>query len=74
VRTNTKNIPILLLSSKQDLIEEGHPMAVGDAEIDGFVAMNKMNGYLRVSSKSGLNVAESFTQISELMIEKNMNK
>jgi len=28
VRANTKNVPVILLSSKQDLIEEGHQMTI----------------------------------------------
>lgn len=71
VRTNTKNIPILLLSSKHDLIDEGHPFSVAREDIDAFVEKYKLAGYVQVSSKTGLNVAESFTKISELMIDRN---
>ncbi|MCF2139891.1 MAG: GTP-binding protein [Candidatus Lokiarchaeota archaeon] len=71
VQSNTKNIPILLLSSKHDLIDEGHPFSVANSDIEAFVEKHKLAGYIHVSSKTGLNVAQSFTKISELMIEKN---
>jgi small GTP-binding protein len=74
VRGNTKNVPILLLSSKQDLILEGHPMTIPKEEIEGFVTKHALRGYSAVSSKTGLNVVESFIHISELMIEKNLKK
>ena len=69
VQANTKNIPILLLSSKQDLIEEGHPMTIRMEEIEAFVKTYNIKGYIPVSSKTGTNVIESFQKISENMIE-----
>jgi len=74
VRQNTKDIPIILLSSKQDLIEEGHPFAVAKDDIESFISEEAMNNYLAVSSKTGVNVVESFEQIAELMILKSTNK
>ena len=74
VQNNTKGIPILLLSSKQDLIDEGHPFSVDLEDVDNFVKTHQLMGYLRVSSKSGMNVSESFSNISELMIQRNMKK
>jgi small GTP-binding protein len=70
VRNNTKNVPILLLSSKQDLIDEGHTSAILQEEVDKFVARNSLRGFMRVSSKTGVNVIESFQKISEMMIIK----
>lgn len=72
VRDNTTNVPIILLSSKQDLIEEGHTFAIPKMDVDDFVAKYKLKGYLPVSSKNGINVVESFTSIAEMMIEKNI--
>jgi GTPase SAR1 family protein len=74
VRQNTKNIPIILLSSKQDLIEEGHSFAVAKEDIDGFISEESLNNYMAVSSKTGVNVVESFEQIAELMISKSTNR
>ena len=71
IQTNTKSIPMMLLSSKQDLIENGHPMTILSEDIDDFVSKNDLRGYLPVSSKTGLNVIEVFTQIAEYMIERN---
>ena len=62
---------MMLLSSKQDLIENGHPMTILSEDIDDFVSKNDLRGYLPVSSKTGLNVIEVFTQIAEYMIERN---
>lgn len=72
VRNNTKEIPIILLSSKQDLIEEGHTFAIPKIDVDNFVQKHKLRGYMTVSSKTGLNVINSFAGIAEMMIEKNM--
>ena len=63
-----------MLSSKQDLIEEGHTNSVPQDDVDKFVNEQNLNGYVRTSSKTGLNVEKTFTQIAELMIEKNINK
>ncbi|MHA1521820.1 MAG: Rab family GTPase [Promethearchaeota archaeon] len=71
VRTNTKNVPIVLLSSKNDLIDDGHPFSVARVDLDEFKDKHKMVKYMPVSSKTGFNVAEAFTEISELMIQKN---
>jgi GTPase SAR1 family protein len=71
IQTNTKTVPIILLSSKQDLIEEGHLMTIPEEDVNSFVQEHSLKGYMPVSSKSGFNVIESFTMIAELMIEKN---
>ncbi|MHA1612745.1 MAG: hypothetical protein ACTSYU_11875, partial [Promethearchaeota archaeon] len=68
---NTKNVPIVLLSSKNDLIDDGHPFSVARVDLDEFKDKHKMVKYMPVSSKTGFNVAEAFTEISELMIQKN---
>lgn len=72
VRNNTKNVPIILLSSKNDLIDDGHPFSVARTDLQHFIDKNSLTGYMPVSSKTGLNVVDSFTQIAELMIEKSM--
>jgi small GTP-binding protein len=69
VRNNTKNVPILLLSSKQDIVDEGHPCAIPEEEIAAFVEKNKLIQYIKVSSKTGFNVVESFIRMSEIMID-----
>jgi small GTP-binding protein len=74
VNNNTKNVPIILLSSKQDLIDEGHTFSVPMEDVNAFVEEHQIIDYQPLSSKTGLNVVESFTRISELMIEKNRNK
>jgi small GTP-binding protein len=71
VKTNTKDVPILLLSSKHDLIDDGHPFSVAKSDLEGFIEKHKMNGYMPVSSKNGMNVQDAFTKISEMMITKN---
>jgi uncharacterized protein len=72
VQDNTKSIPIILLSSKQDLLNEGHHQAIPLSDVEKFNSDHSLRGYLPVSSKTGLNVVESFTRIAELMIEKNL--
>ena len=74
IRGNTNNIPIILLSSKQDLIDEGHNFAVPMEDVEGFMAKEGMSEYIRTSSKTGLNVETTFSKIAELMIEKNIKK
>ena len=74
MRQNTKNIPIILLSSKQDLIEAGHPFAVAQDDIESFISEENMVKYMAISSKTGINVVESFEQIAELMITKSTNR
>jgi small GTP-binding protein len=74
VRNNTKNIPIILLSSKQDLIDEGHTFAIPMEDVNGFVEREGLKGYNKVSSKTGVYVAESFGEIAEMMIEKNVKR
>ena len=74
VNNNTTNIPIILLSSKQDLINEGHSFAVPKADVDGFIEREQLRDYIPTSSKTGLNVEKTFQQIAEMMIEKNINK
>ncbi len=74
VRNNTKDIPIILLSSKQDLIDEGHSYTIPQEDIDGFVEKHKLRGFIKVSSKTGFMVKESFGNVSEMMIERNMGK
>lgn len=74
VKDNTKNIPIILLSSKQDLIEEGHNFAVPKDDLDNFINSQKLIDYIPTSSKTGMNVESTFQKIAELMIEKNLKK
>ncbi len=69
IRNNTNGIPILLISSKQDLIEEGHNFAIAQDAIDEFVEENDIQGYLPVSSKTGFNVEKAFKGITLSMID-----
>ena len=72
VRNNTKNIPILLVSSKQDLIDAGEPSQVSEGKISEFINMHGLRGYMTISATTGLHVKEMFTRICEFMIERNM--
>ena len=58
---------------KQDLIDEGHSYTIPSEDIDEFVAKHKLRGFIKVSSKTGFNVKESFGQVSEMMIERNIS-
>lgn len=74
VKDNTNDIPIILLSSKQDLIDEGHSFAVPRDDLDNFINTQKLREYIPTSSKTGMNVETTFQKIAEMMIEKNLNK
>ena len=69
IRNNTKNIPILLISTKQDLLETNHVEPISQNDIDNFIADHNLNGFLRISSKTGLNVKNAFIMIAEMIIQ-----
>ncbi|MHA1584300.1 MAG: Rab family GTPase [Promethearchaeota archaeon] len=73
VRDNTKGkIPILLVASKQDLLNEEVKMTIPIEDVENFVTKHELVEYLKVSSKMGENVTETFQSIANLMIEKNL--
>ncbi len=74
VRNNTKDIPILLLSIKQDLMDGGQSFTITMKDIDEFVARHNLRGYMKISSTTGFQVKETFKFISEFMIERHMGK
>jgi small GTP-binding protein len=69
IRRNTQNIPIILLGAKYDLIEHPSDLNIDSQEVMYFIRNNRINGYLNISSKSGLNVEECFDKLTELMVK-----
>jgi len=69
IRRNTKDIPLILLGAKYDLIEGPDLyMDIDTQEIFSFMKEHKIKGYLSVSSKTGLNVNESFENLTKQML------
>lgn len=68
IRRNTRSIPIILLGAKYDLIESPGDLNIDPQQIMSFIKYNKINGYLSISSKTGLNVNQSFDKLTELMV------
>ena len=73
VRGNTKDVPLVLISSKQDLIDDGQPFSISEDSIKEFMQKNKIQYYYKVSSKTGFNVSEVFVNLSEQMIERTLD-
>ena len=69
IRRNTQNIPIILLGAKYDLIESPSDLNIDPQQIMSFIRYNRINGYLSLSSKTGLNVDECFDTLAELMVK-----
>ncbi|MFX1510912.1 MAG: Rab family GTPase [Promethearchaeota archaeon] len=61
VRSNTDDIPILLVGTKRDVGNKNSDMAYD------YTKINNLVGYLETSSKLGLNVSEVFETIANLM-------
>ncbi|MHA1727743.1 MAG: Rab family GTPase [Promethearchaeota archaeon] len=70
IKSNTNNIPIILLGSKFDLLDSSENLAIKPDEISEFIKENNLSGYFNISSKSGKNIQESFRRIAELMLMK----
>ena len=70
IKDNTKNIPIILLGTKYDLLTSPSDLGVSVDEIVKLISTQSIQGYLNVSSKSGMNVKESFVKLTELMLSK----
>jgi small GTP-binding protein len=68
IRRNTQNIPIILLGTKYHLIKRPSDINISSQEVMSFIRSNKINGYLNISTKTGLNVSESLIKLTELMI------
>jgi small GTP-binding protein len=70
IKTNTKGeIPIILLGSKFDLLNNPKNLAVKANDITEFIKKHNLKGYLNISSKTNLNIQESFEKLSHLMLE-----
>jgi len=70
IRNNTEsNVPIILLGSKFDLLENSEDLAVKSTAITDFIEEHNLNGYLNISSKTGFNVQEAFHKLSILMLK-----
>jgi small GTP-binding protein len=70
IRKNTNNAKVVLLGTKYDLLEKPEDLAIKPDEIANFIKKHNVNGYLNVSSKSGMNVQEAFKNLSLLMSKK----
>jgi GTPase SAR1 family protein len=70
IKTNTRGeIPIILLGSKFDLLNDPRNLAVKANDITSFIKKHNLKGYLNISSKTNLNIQESFEKLSHLMLE-----
>jgi small GTP-binding protein len=69
IRNNTREIPIILLGAKYDLILRPSDLNIDPQQIISFIKLNKIDGYLSISSKTGYNVNESFNQLTKLMVK-----
>lgn len=70
IKTNTRGeIPIILLGSKFDLLNNPKSLAVKANDITDFIKKHNLSGYLSISSKTNLNIQESFGKLSLLMLE-----
>lgn len=58
--------PLLLISTKADLLEEP---SVSDEEIQKLIGEYGLKGYIRTSSKSGLNIKEIFEKLVAILEE-----
>jgi Ras-related protein Rab-11A len=67
VRKGDPNLPILFLGTKNDLTEE---IMVQDDYALSFKEEFKLMDYLRISSKSGENVAKAFDIITSRILER----
>ena len=68
IRRNTDNIPIILIGTKFDLINPKNPESIDSKGILQWMKENKMDEHIITSSKSGLNVHESFVKLTETLI------
>ena len=71
IRRNTNNIPIILLGAKYDLIERPSDLNIDSQQVMYFIRNHNINGYLNISSKTGLNVDECFDKLTEFMVKTN---
>lgn len=70
IRSNTTNIPIILLGTKYDLLESIQDLGVDTNSMIEWIKNNGINAYLNISSKTGMNVQEAFEKLTRLMIHK----
>ena len=65
VRKYDPRLPIVLLGAKDDLENQ----SVQDSYVEDFLRGNSINSYLRISSKTGFNVEESFNLLIRKIME-----
>ncbi len=69
IKDNTTDIPLILLGAKWDLVENNPEMAeISQEDITKFMAEHGIDEYIPISSKTGLNVQDSFTKLALAMI------
>ncbi len=70
IRNNTKTIPVILVGTKLDLIEEGKvEQAVSEEKVKEFLDENNILKFIKISSKNGQNVTTAFETITNLMLK-----
>jgi small GTP-binding protein len=67
VRQNDPNLPVLFIGTKTDLIED---KSVDDDYAMSFLEPLNLFSYLKISSKTGMNVEESFRLLTKQILER----
>jgi len=67
VRQNDPNLPVLFLGTKIDLIED---INVNDDYALSYLESLNLFDYLKISSKTGVNVEESFKRLTQEILER----
>ncbi len=67
VRQNNPNLPVLFLGTKIDLIED---INVNDDFALSYLESLDLFDYLKISSKTGENVEESFKRLTQEILER----
>ncbi|HEA70432.1 hypothetical protein LCGC14_1386190 [marine sediment metagenome] len=67
VRKGDPNLPVLFVGTKLDLVDE---IQVDDEYANSFLKEFNLLGFLKISSKTGENVAEVFNYLTRTILEK----
>ena len=67
VRKGNPNLPVLFVGTKLDLVDE---IQVDDDYANSFLKEFNLLGFLKISSKTGENVAEVFNYLTRTILEK----
>jgi small GTP-binding protein len=67
VRKGDPNLPVLFVGTKLDLVDE---IQVDDDYANSFLKEFNLLGFLKISSKTGENVAEAFNYLTRTILEK----